>query len=816
MSIINLLNKYPFSKVLKENIFSPDPELDFIVKRELSAFFPDFYHFIMRKALDNNISSDNEFRKLIINSFPQYVADNFDQDPLIRPMMDGLNTIIDIMFSKFKSIDEDIFYDIIFLFRTSAPSIVRHVRYFYKSHYLFPFYSHLDKYAINMQKIYSKHYNFPRILAKTKEENLKLIKNYETNFDNELLLKRFEDNPELYSNENSENVLRRVYDNIDSYSFESINQINNNLSIKNDSDLNRNKDVINRSINISSALKDLNNISNASPFTSLFNDSSLLSSTTVEGWTFIMKTKTDTNQTLLPFVQKIVKPTIEDSPSNKLFVRYESMIGKQLNQFYKECPYFMYFYGHDKGLPSVVSSNAPRSILLTDKPIKDDLDEIEKSYFELIQNAYPLSSYNSTEESLVRERIKSIRINGEPIPNGEEAVSFVFTLAIMASRYLYKKTNFSHNDLHVNNIMVQELSKEVYIPFYDVNGHKLYLKSNIIPKFIDYGHSSIKIDSYLYYNKTAFYGVLPEYQNGYSDMLRLIGDFVNFFPSPTNKFMLPYFQIIMGKYYNSLVIDSLFTSNKYKLLRSTGNRFTYCSLIMQEVALKFSTQKIRILDVSHPAIGYDPDRAYKLIMKGMNVYLEVSKNRPEYGITNYLVPKISNQSIELSPYYSLYNFIISRTSYIPDVDVDKYAISIGNKIIKSSSGEKSWFTSTPFLVKFNENSVISRTTFDEIIKLLPELAMNIRICTSLTFLLLVYYEESSKLTKHNIKTLKTVNSQRIVDKLDEIEDKIWPNTLNQIQKMLNLVSDKRETLRKDYLLLYSYISGLGIWNIKKK
>lgn len=65
-------------------------------------------------------------------------------------------------------------------------------------------------------------------------------------------------------------------------------------------------------------------------------------------------------------------------------------------------------------------------------------------------------------------------------------MQIVYSLHLAWERY----GGFAHNDLHMNNILVQELKEEIQIP-YPLKSGTRYLRTNVLVKIIDYGMATI-------------------------------------------------------------------------------------------------------------------------------------------------------------------------------------------------------------------------------------------------------------------------------------------------------------------------------------
>lgn len=87
----------------------------------------------------------------------------------------------------------------------------------------------------------------------------------------------------------------------------------------------------------------------------------------------------------------------------------------------------------------------------------------------------------------------------------------IYIQILNALNVAYKQFDFTHYDLHLDNVLIQELSYTVSIPFYDPRGGVKYIQSNLIPRIIDYGYSHV-------YLQGQHFGIFDvEFANVYPD-----------------------------------------------------------------------------------------------------------------------------------------------------------------------------------------------------------------------------------------------------------------------------------------------------------
>ncbi len=86
-----------------------------------------------------------------------------------------------------------------------------------------------------------------------------------------------------------------------------------------------------------------------------------------------------------------------------------------------------------------------------------------------------------------------------------------FYLQVLYSlRFAYKSMNFTHYDLHANNVLIRSLPDLVYIPYTTENNQVEYLLTSSVATIIDFDRSHLRIDGVNYgdYNLLE-YGVNP-------------------------------------------------------------------------------------------------------------------------------------------------------------------------------------------------------------------------------------------------------------------------------------------------------------------
>lgn len=165
---------------------------------------------------------------------------------------------------------------------------------------------------------------------------------------------------------------------------------------------------------------------------------------------------------------------------NTLALGHEAFIGLYaINKLRTLCPNFMYTYG-------LVHEN--RFINRSD------------TYTRLLK-----SERNKTIAYLDQENKKTYHILLESINNSISLKKYIdictdddfvdiFMQIVYALEIAQHQINFTHYDLHSDNILVKKLDKNSQIVYHRPNGQKRYVTSNYLAVIIDFGYSHVKIN----------------------------------------------------------------------------------------------------------------------------------------------------------------------------------------------------------------------------------------------------------------------------------------------------------------------------------
>lgn len=136
-----------------------------------------------------------------------------------------------------------------------------------------------------------------------------------------------------------------------------------------------------------------------------------------------------------------------------------------------------------------------------------------------------------------------------------------FMQIICALFIAYDKLDFTHYDMHAKNILVRMLQKEVIIK-YPLPTGDVYIKTDRIPIFIDYGMSHIKIGSDHFGmtppDKFIEYGIHQDKSFPLHDVYKIIG---NMYHMTNNTNKIPIYDLL--KYFREGTIDMQYDYNRF-------------------------------------------------------------------------------------------------------------------------------------------------------------------------------------------------------------------------------------------------------------
>jgi len=173
--------------------------------------------------------------------------------------------------------------------------------------------------------------------------------------------------------------------------------------------------------------------------------------------------------TLSPFLLKFAT---EDSFASALSMENESAVGMlALNALRAEIPNFMYIYhSFDANVPKIDINN---------------ICEKEIRIFGL--------KHAQTLHTLIEKIPNAVSLNKWHGANEDEIMS-IFAQVVLALGVARERYDFSHNDLHGENVLVTKLATPHTLRYRRLGGMVLYLETQYIAHIIDFGLSHAKID----------------------------------------------------------------------------------------------------------------------------------------------------------------------------------------------------------------------------------------------------------------------------------------------------------------------------------
>lgn len=124
---------------------------------------------------------------------------------------------------------------------------------------------------------------------------------------------------------------------------------------------------------------------------------------------------------------------------------------------------------------------------------------------------------------LIYENVADSVTLREFIESGKSFNEFlnVFTQVVLALDLAYENLDFTHYDLHTENVLVRELPEEIYIP-YKIDNQTKYLRTKYVATIIDFGRSHIKYNNKHYGYAFPEYGIYPDRSYPMYDIYKLL------------------------------------------------------------------------------------------------------------------------------------------------------------------------------------------------------------------------------------------------------------------------------------------------------
>ena len=198
----------------------------------------------------------------------------------------------------------------------------------------------------------------------------------------------------------------------------------------------------------------------------------------------------------------ILKSSIKWDSDNLL---YEYVVGQVINKYFmNRFPCFVETYGHYR----YRSGSGMREMFRTAGPGKIDLKQILTPYD---KTSIPIAESCSASiyMCILIQHINGATSLGDKVfnttekgrPNQKKDISFIMNDLLYSLFQVYyplclMKNNYTHYDLHADNVILYKPSSDKYIQYHYHynNGTKVSFKSQYISKIIDYGRSFFDVD----------------------------------------------------------------------------------------------------------------------------------------------------------------------------------------------------------------------------------------------------------------------------------------------------------------------------------
>jgi hypothetical protein len=364
-----------------------------------------------------------------------------------------------------------------------------------------------------------------------------------------------------------------------------------------------------------------------------------------------------------------INPRINNSKDNKLFVikaprssaneddlLHELFIAYQLNSLRKYVPNFAYAYGGFKCSPPIIDQN--EDVVAWCNNTKKTIQYIA---YENIQPSLSMGDF-------VKTCTFTDFLN--------KYLQILYSLSVA-----HKKLDFTHYDLHHDNVLLRKLPQLTYIP-YDTETGRMYLKTDSIATIIDFGFSHIQVNvttsssgrggEMLHYGIWDFipYGVYPRasfpmhdaykfllmsmrvmYENKNMECFNKASQILTFFNSDETPI-----QILKEQYdtFYSLILTDV-TKNIYHYDLTTYIRNKFPNEV-SKILYNIPPSNSRILGCTGTDICYTSDEIVDIL--GINEPLKINNIFEFYDLITRLKKENKNKDaqhiINKFPYKKLY------------------------------------------------------------------------------------------------------------------------------------------------------------------
>lgn len=249
---------------------------------------------------------------------------------------------------------------------------------------------------------------------------------------------------------------------------------------------------------------------------------------------------------------------------------HEALVGMfALNKVRKYVPNFMFVYSYSRCSPMVIMDN--NVLNWCDKNVEENTSYLIS---ELISNSQPLSEIIAKNDFSLFNMKKTF-------------AQIINALSIAEIGF-----NYTHYDLHADNILVSTFKSKVDVPIYhegDIYNIK-YVNSRYIPFIIDYGCSTVTIDNYGSFGKLGLenYGVDAYTKYPMYDVYKLLCFCVENLLRKTSN----------------VLYDKLLINSKISYIQKLFNFFNEGSIIDRVLSRKKNIHDFYNLNGRHKKLSY--------------------------------------------------------------------------------------------------------------------------------------------------------------------------------------------------------------------
>lgn len=210
------------------------------------------------------------------------------------------------------------------------------------------------------------------------------------------------------------------------------------------------------------------------------------------------------------FVVKAPRQLNEQLRANQIHEYFVGAFGT--NALRSKIPNFSYIMGFFQCSPPYVDS---RIYLTNERATKENIKD--RRALTYCQNDLSGNQVNY----LLYENVTNAKTLHQYIIDGCSYEQFlnILTQLSLALDYAYIEKDFTHYDLHDENVLIKELNEEIYIPY---PGTDRYLKTKYVATIIDLGRSHIKYEGNDYGYANIEYGIYPDRSYPMYDIYKIL------------------------------------------------------------------------------------------------------------------------------------------------------------------------------------------------------------------------------------------------------------------------------------------------------